>query len=98
MATFPPPWELGCGPADPAISNINTQAPTGNGYARPVGRGTINAGNPITVPLAGAPAQVRSYVEPDGNLYFLGNVSGATFSVPPSAIVPPEPPVYSPTK
>jgi hypothetical protein len=91
-----PPWELGPGPADPNISAVGVQAPTGNGYG-PVGQGTIGVGNKVTVPAAGAPAQVRVYVEPDGNIYFLDNNSGLAYAIGAGALVP-QPAVYNPTK
>jgi hypothetical protein len=91
----PPPWELGPGPADPNISAVKVQAPSGNGYG-PVGQGTINVGNPVTVASQPPPAQVRFYVA-SGQLYALDNLTGQAFAIG-SATPVPKPPVYSPTK
>jgi hypothetical protein len=94
MATFPPPWESGPGPADPAISS-GFGSYTSSGYGK-VGQGTINVGNPISVPAQPPPAQVRFYVQ-SGILYALDNLTGQAFPVNSGATVP-RPPVYSPTK
>lgn len=91
---FPPPWELGPGPADPALS-ASFGSYTGTGYA-PVGQGTINTGNPATVTPGPEAAQVRFYVGSDGNLYGLDNVTGTTFKVAPGGAA--QPPNYSPTR
>jgi hypothetical protein len=94
-AGTPPPWELGPGPADPNISAVKVQAPVGNGYG-PVGQGTIGVGNIVTVPPQGSPAQLRFYLNPDGNLYAL-DARGKAYVISPSAVVP-QPAIYSPTK
>jgi hypothetical protein len=91
-------WESGCGPADPAISNINTtgySTATATGYG-PVGKGTIGVGTPGTVQATAPPAQVRFYMSQDGNLYILDNNNKA-YVVQASAVVP-VPAIYSPTK
>jgi hypothetical protein len=91
-------WESGCGPAEPNISNISIQAPTSSGYA-PVGTGkvgTINAGNPGTMPDVPDPVQVRAFKGSDGNLYFLDNDNRA-YMVTGGALAP-APPNYAPTK
>jgi hypothetical protein len=92
----PPPWELGPGPADPNISAVAIQAPSGNGYG-PVGQGTIGVGTKVTVQPQPPPAQVRLYVGADGKLYALDNVTGQAFAIA-SATPLPQPPVYGPTK
>lgn len=91
-----PPMELGPGPADPNISNVKIQAPSGNGYG-PVGRGTIGVGNPAAGGNPVGTAQVRFYLGADGNLYILDNKSGQSFVVQPSPNTP-QPPYYSPTR
>lgn len=98
MATFPPPWEKGCGPADPAISgNFGTH--TGSGYGPRGGTGkvgTINAGANIPVTPGPPPAQTRIYIQ-GNNLIILDNTSGQAFAVPLAASIP-QPANYSPTK
>lgn len=95
-----PAWELGCGPADPAISNVQSQGPVGNGYARPVGKGTIGVGNVIMVPSEPGAAQVRFYVAtPSGNIYILENQGGSAGVITATgAGAQPIPPYYAPTK
>jgi hypothetical protein len=91
------PWERGCGAADPAMSNVNIQAPSGTGYrAKGVGKvGTINAGisSPVTQPVT--TVQVRMYKGSDGNLYVLDNDNN-TYMVSAGGALKPVPPVYSP--
>jgi hypothetical protein len=96
---YPSGWESGCGPADPALSNINTTSYTAAGYGT-VGKGTIGVGTPGSVPLAGTPAQVRFYIGPDGNLYAVGNQTAQTYLITGPVANPPPlvPNVYSPTK
>lgn len=94
MATFPPPWESGPGPADPAISNIQTGFYTGSGYG-PVGQGTVGVGNPITGQPGPPPAQTRSYIQ-GNNLVILDNQTGNAYAVPLAAAIP-QPPVYAPS-
>ena len=95
MAIFPPPWESGPGPADPALSG-SFGSYTGSGYGQ-VGQGAINVGNPVTVPPQAFPAQVRFYVGADGNLYALEHQTAQTFlDGPPGGSV--QPPNYSPTR
>jgi hypothetical protein len=94
-------WESGCGPADPSLSKITTTAYAGNGYST-VGTGevgTINAGANTPVALAGTPAQVRTFIGADGNLYAVGNQTTQTYLI--TGPVPNPPPligIYSPTK
>lgn len=95
MATFPPPWESGPGPADPAISNIQTGFYTGSGYG-PVGQGTIGTGEIATANPGPPPAQGRMYIQ-GNNLIILDNVTGNAYAVP-LAVALTQPPVYSPTK
>jgi hypothetical protein len=105
MAVFPPPWESGPGPADPALSAIKTGGNaglpyTGNGYSptRYTDKGTIGVGNPVVVaPQVSNPAQLRFYLGTDGNLYALDNKTGKAFIISPAATAP-QPSVYSPTK
>lgn len=92
---FPPPWEQGPGPADPALS-ASFGSYTGSGYG-PVGQGTINVGNPQTATPGPQPAQVRFFVGTDGNLYALDNITGLTWkSTTPGG--PVQPGNYTPTK
>ena len=99
------PWEGGCGPADPGISQLggpySGPPPIGTGYAPNRGGtgkvGTINAGASTPVPLAGFPAQVRWFIGADGQLHALTNQTMQDFVAPPGAN-PQQPPVYSPTK
>lgn len=96
MPSANPPWELGPGPADPAIS-ASKGSYTGSGYAT-VGQGevgTINAGGLTPVTPQPQSAQVRFYLS-DGTLYILDNITGKAYSVAQSATVP-EPAIYSPT-
>ena len=86
--------ESGPGPADPALSNIQTTLYTGTGYGA-VGQGTIGAGEIATATPGPPAAQVRMYVQ-GSNLIILDNISGQAFSVPASAAI--QPPNYSPTK
>jgi hypothetical protein len=92
-------WESGSGPADPALSNVNTGIYSGTGYAASAtGKvGTINAGTNMTATQPGLPAQVRFFAGADGNLYALDNVTNITFNVGPPATPGIAPPVYSPT-
>src|SRR5262245_33446254 len=95
-------WESGCGAADPALSKISTIAYSGTGY-RPMGTGkvgTINAGTPGPVALAGTPAQMRSFIGADGNLYAVGNQTTQTYLITGPVANPPPliGNVYSPTK
>ena len=95
-------WESGCGPADPALSNIATTSYTAAGYAA-VGTGevgTINPGANTPVALAGTPAQVRFYIGTDGNLYAFGNQSTQTYLITGPVANPPPLAgnVYSPTR
>lgn len=93
MATFPPPWESGPGPADPAIS-ASKGTYVGNGYG-PIGQGTVGVGTPIVNQPAGPPAQARMYVQ--GNqLIILDNQTGNSYAVPLATALA-QPPVYSPT-
>jgi hypothetical protein len=102
MAVFPPPSELGPGPADPALSaiksSINASPYTGTGYSptRYTAKGT-GVGNPFAVtPQVSNPAQLRFYLGTDGNLYALDNKTNKAFVISPSATVP-QPSVYAPT-
>jgi len=91
-------WESGCGPADPAISNITTTvyaSPPATGYAS-VGKGTIGVGNPGTTPDTPDPVQIRAFKGSDGNLYFVDNDNRA-YMVTGGALAP-APPNYAPTK
>jgi hypothetical protein len=94
-------WESGCGPADPSLSKISTIAYAGNGYGA-IGTGevgTINAGANTPVALAGTPAQVRTFIGADGNLYAVGNQTTQTYLITgPVANPPPLIGIYSPTK
>lgn len=97
MATFPPPWELGPGAADPGISG-NFGSYSGGGYV-PVGtgkQGTINAGASTPVTPGPQPAQMRPFVGQDGNLYILDNITQQTFKVGPGGTV--QPANYTPTR
>lgn len=98
VVTTPPPWESGCGPADPAISgNFGGYSGSGYGTRRGTGEvGTINAGANTPVTPGPQAAQVRFYVGSDGNLYALENITGKSFLVSPGGSV--QPPNYSPTK
>lgn len=98
------PWELGCGPADPGISQINgpySTVPGGTGYSAARGGtgkvGTINAGLSTPVALAGFPAQVRFFIGADGQLHALTNQTNQDYTSTTSTS-PQQPPVYSPTR
>ena len=100
VVTFPPPWETGPGAADPAISK-SFGSYTGPGYYStgfvPFGQSTINVGNPVTVPPAAFPAQVRFFVGADGNLYALEHQTGQSFmDGPPGGSI--QPANYTPTR
>lgn len=101
VVTFPPVWETGASAADPAIS-ASFGSYTGPGYAGTgyvaIGQGTINVGNPVTVPPAGFPAQVRFYIGADGMLHALSNQVGTDYVATTIAGAPQQPPYYSPTK
>lgn len=93
------PWEAGCGPADPALSQ-SFSSYTGSGYGPRGGTGevgTINAGLSTPVPPAGFPAQVRWFIGADGQLHALTNQTGLDYTSTTSTN-PQQPPVYSPTK
>ena len=94
-----PPMELGCGPADPALSAV-TNRYTGSGYNPARGGtgkvGTINAGAATPVTTQGQPAQLRFYIV-NAQLYAEDNVTGTAYVIGPALQVP-QPPVYSPTK
>jgi len=93
------PMELGCGPADPALS-ASKASYTGTGYNPTRGGtgevGTISAGGNTPVTAGGVPAQLRAFIQ-GGQLYFIDAVSGTAYSVGPAVQVP-QPPIYSPTK
>jgi hypothetical protein len=96
-----PAWELGCGACDPAISAVNTQAPSGTGYVPKASGevGTINAGANIPVTTAGTPAQIRFFIGADGNLYAVGNQTTQTYLITGPVASPPQLiGIYSPTK
>jgi hypothetical protein len=83
-------WESGCGPADPAISNISTviySVPGTTGYGT-VGHGTINTapiGSQTAPPgpaQAGMPqAALRVYRGADGNIYAVDPSTGITYLI-----------------
>lgn len=85
MATFPPPWEAGPGPADPNLSGTFGSY-TGSGYG-PVGQGTLGVGNPIVTGSQFPPAQARLYIQ-GNNLYILDNVTGNSYFVSLSGVSP----------
>lgn len=93
--TYPPPWESGCGPADPGLSQINGPysgpPAAGSGYAANRGGtgvvGTIGVGNAFAVGPQYPPAQLRFFIQ--GNtLYALDNRTGQTFFVSLSGVTP----------
>lgn len=90
---FPPPWESGPGPADPALS-ASFGSYNGSGYGQ-VGQGTVGAGNPIVNTPGPPPAQTRMYIQ-GNNLIILDNRTGTAYAVPLAAQIP-QPSVYSPT-
>jgi len=104
MANVPtnmgPPMELGCGPADPALSATIAGNYAGTGYNPVRGGtgevGTINPGANTPVASQGQPAQLRGYVL-GGQLYLVDSVTGTAYTVGPALQVP-QPPIYSPTK
>lgn len=94
-----PGWEAGCGPADPALS-ASFSSYTGSGYGTRGGTGavgTINTGTPASVTPGPQPAQVRSFVGSDGNLYGLDNRTGLTWKTT-TAGGPVQPGNYTPTR
>lgn len=91
---FPPPWEAGPGPADPALS-ATFGSYTGSGYG-PIGQGTIGTGEIATASPGPPPAQARMYVQAN-QLIILDNITGNAYAVPLATALP-QPPVYSPTK
>ena len=100
MATFPPPWEGGCGPADPAIS-ASFGSYLGSGYSPARGGtgevGTVNAGSNTPVTVGPPPVQGRLYVQ-GNNLIILDNNTGNAYAVPLAAGLTAQPAIYSPTK
>lgn len=100
MATFPPPWEGGCGPADPNLSGTFGSY-TGSGYSSARGGtgevGTINPGLNTPNTPAAPPAQVRTYIQ-GNNLIILDNNTGNAYAVPLAVGLTAQPAVYSPTK
>jgi hypothetical protein len=74
--------ELGCGPADPAISKAQASY-TGSGYGTRGGTGevgTINPGANLPVASQGQAAQLRAYVL-GGQLYFVDNITGTAYAI-----------------
>jgi len=88
ITTSGQPMELGCGPADPAISKAKTSY-TGSGYGtKGTGEvGTINAGASTPVSPQGQKAQLGAYIL-GGQLYFVDNITGTAYAVGQSAQVP----------
>jgi hypothetical protein len=90
VATPPPGWEFGPGPADPNMSNVRVQAttPGNHGYAPvPQGAQGIGVGNPVAVGPNWPPAHLRFFRGADGNLYALDN-TGKAYVMPPTTITP----------
>ena len=98
-AVFPPPWEGGCGPADPALSR-SFGSYTGSGYSPTRGGtgevGTINAGGFTPVGAQFPAAQLRFYLS-GGNLYAVDYTTGTAYFMSPSGVAP-VPSGYTPTK
>jgi|SRR5215475_12929568 hypothetical protein len=91
-------WESGCGPADPALSKIQTAPYLGTGYAVvPAGEvGNINPGANTPVTPGPPPAQTRMFIQ-GNNLVILDNITGTAYAVPLAAQIP-QPAIYNPTK
>jgi hypothetical protein len=85
MATFPPPWESGPGPADPGLSSTFGSY-TGSGYGPPIGSSlagiqaqkTLYPG-PVQAQAMGAKANLVWRVDQNGVLWAYDAVSNLTF-------------------